>query len=306
MDALTQWLENVVGLPQGIIEKLLLSMLWLAVILVIRFVALTIVNRQTEHPRLRYNWRKGLSYTTSFIFLLVLGRIWLEAIDSLSTFLGLFSAGIAIALRDPIVNLAAWIFILWRKPFEVGDRIQIGEYSGDVIDLRIFQFAMLEIGNWVDADQSTGRIVQIPNGRVFNEMLANYSKGFQHIWHEIPVLVTFESDWQKAEEILSEIASSHGQDAVEQAAKELRASSNKLMIFYQSLTPIVWITVKDSGVLLTIRYLCGLKARRSTEAAIWRDILTRFAEHDNIDFAYPTTRFYRNDAEGKPGTRPPE
>ena len=67
---------------------------------------------------------------------------------------------------------------------------------------RIFMFTLMEIGNWVDADQSTGRVIHIPNGKVFKEVLANYSKGFQYIWNEIPVLVTFESNWKKAKEIL--------------------------------------------------------------------------------------------------------
>lgn len=110
----------------------------------------------------------------------------------------MLSAGIAIALKDPITDLAGWVFILWWKPFEVGDRIQLEDNAGDVIVIRIFQFTIIEIGNWVDADQSMGSILHIPNSKVFLEVLANYSIGFNYIWHEIGVLVTFESDWQKA------------------------------------------------------------------------------------------------------------
>jgi small-conductance mechanosensitive channel len=59
--------------------------------------------------------------------------------------------------------------------------------------------------------------------------------------------------------------------------------------------------VADSGVVLTLRYISDPRRRRSTAAAIWEEILTRFAEQDGIDFAYPTTRFYHNRVEGKPG-----
>ena len=76
----------------------------------------------------------------------------------MSTFLGLLSAGVAIALKDPLVNLAGWGFIVWRKPFGIGDRIQLGDSRGDVIDQRIFMFTLMEIGNWVDAERSTGRV----------------------------------------------------------------------------------------------------------------------------------------------------
>ena len=67
---------------------------------------------------------------------------------------------------------------------------------------------------------------------------------------------------------------------------------------------MVYTTVKDSGVLLTIRYLCDPRKRRGSEQEIWENILDAFAAHDTIDFAYPTQRFYSNDTEGKPGTRP--
>ncbi|MEM7392814.1 MAG: mechanosensitive ion channel family protein, partial [Verrucomicrobiota bacterium] len=66
---------------------------------------------------------------------------------------------------------------------------------------------------------------------------------------------------------------------------------------------IVWTSVADSGIVLTIRFLCHVRKRRSTSTNVWEEILRTFAEHDNIDFAYPTTRYYNNEIEGKMGTR---
>src|SRR6266446_8071652 len=77
--------------------------------------------------------------------------------------------------------------IFWRRPFDVGDRVEIAKHKGDVIDVHLFQFTLNEIGGWVDADQSTGRIVHIPNQQVFTEALANYDKGFKYVWNEVPV-----------------------------------------------------------------------------------------------------------------------
>ena len=76
------------------------------------------------------------------------------------------------------------------------------------------------------------------------------------------------------------------------------------MIFYSVLTPTVYTSVKDSGVMLTMRYLCDVRKRRTTEQLIWENVLDEFAKHSDIDFAYPTTRFYNNLGEGKPGTKP--
>ena len=162
----------------------------------IRFAILKIVWRFTEDPKSRYTWKRTVSFVIGFLTIILIASVWLKAIGQLGAFLGLLTAGLAIALKDLLTNIAGWMFILARKPFALGDRIQIGDHAGDVIDLRLFQFTLLEIGNWVDADQSTGRIIHIPNGTIFTQPQSNYSAGFKFIWNEIAVLVTFESDWQ--------------------------------------------------------------------------------------------------------------
>jgi small-conductance mechanosensitive channel len=197
-------------------------------------------------------------------------------------------------LKEPIENMAGWAFILLKRPFDVGDRIQIGKSKGDVIDQGVFCFTLMEVGEWVDAEQSTGRVLHVPNGSVFNETLANYGAGFQYIWHEIPVLITFESDWRKAEKSLLEIAERHGAELSEKAADKVRDAARKYMIFYQKLTPTVYTTVKDSGVLLTIRLLCEPRKRRNTEQSIWRDILDTFEKEKKINLAYNTMRIYKS------------
>jgi small-conductance mechanosensitive channel len=252
--------------------------------------------------KVHYQWRKISNTVFVILGFIIIGRIWYEGVQSIVTYLGLLSAGIAVALKDPISNLAGWLFIVSRKPFDVGDRIQLGEYAGDVIDLSAFQISLLEIGNWVDADQSTGRIVHIPNGKIFTHDLANYDKGFKYIWNEIPVLITFESNWQKAKKILLDIANNKGENISSAMERQIKRAAKKFMIYYQKLTPIVYTDVKDSGVQLTIRHLCETRKRRGFTEAIWEDILTEFAKHDDIDLAYPTTRFYKM-GENKPESK---
>ncbi|MGD8413009.1 MAG: mechanosensitive ion channel [Candidatus Latescibacterota bacterium] len=275
---------------------LVVGLLWLGRKLVLRAAL-----RKTDDAHTRYQWRKSTAYVAFLIGAVVAARIWFQGLGSLTTIIGLLSAGLAIALKDPLVNLAGWLFIVWRRPFEVGDRIEVGGVAGDVIDLRIFQFTLMEIGNWVHADQSTGRVIHVPNGKVFTDALANYSKGFQYIWDEVAVLVTFESNWEKAKEILREIATRHAEHLSGTAERRVREASMKFMIFYSKLTPIVYTSVEDCGVLLTLRYLTEPQERRGRLEAIWEDVLRAFAEQDDIDFAYPTRRFFFNAAEGKPG-----
>ncbi len=295
--------ENVSGLSEEAVHKLIVSALLLLVIFVLRGILSRIVAHRVTDIQRRYIVTKTIGYILGFVFLLGLGRIWFGGGGKLVAYFGILSAGLAIALQDPLTNLAGWVFITIRKPFVLGDRIQIGEHRGDVIDLRPFQFSIIEIGNWVDADQSTGRIIHIPNGLIFKEPQANYTAGFNFIWDEIGVMVTFESNWQDAKEILTRIVDKHTALQTKQAENEVRKAARKYLIFFQKLTPIVWTSVADSGVVLTMRYLCEPRRRRSTATMIWEEVLTEFAKRNDIDFAYPTTRFYDNAMEGKPEAR---
>jgi small-conductance mechanosensitive channel len=300
---LQSWIERTLGFGPDTQLKLLTSLVVIVLVATLQRLVLAVVSRRVQDVRARYRWRKTTTYFAVPIAILAVGRIWFVGFESLATYLGLLSAGVAIALKDPLVNMAAWGFILWRRPFDVGDRVQIGEHAGDVIDLRLFQFTLLEIGNWVDADQSTGRIIHIPNGKVFTEPLANYNKGFNYIWNELPVLITFESNWEQAKAILLDLAHRHAAHLTPGVESDIKRISQRFMIFYTALTPTVYTAVADSGVMLTIRYLCQPRERRGTAQALWEDILRAFASRDDIDLAYPTRRFYDNTAEGKPGAR---
>ncbi len=302
MQAVIEWLKTYSGLTfdRHVIETdLFQSILIILILSLVRLTIILIVNHETHAPHIRYWWRKTTTYLTVMLGVLLVGRTWLGGIESIATYLGLVSAGLAIALQGPITDLAAWMFLLIRRPFEVGDRIQIGEHAGDVIDIRIFQFAILEIGNWVHADQSTGRIIDIPNRKIFSEALANYTQGFEYIWNEIPVTITFESNWEKAKSILQEIADRHAEDTAETAARQVQRASRRFVIKYSKFTPIVYTKVETYGVSRTIRYLSAARRRRSTEQDIWEDIMHTLAQQPDINFAYPTQRFYYNQAEGQ-------
>ena len=296
-------LQETLGLSPETQAKLWASFLVILVLVLGRVIILRVVHRRTDNVRYRYHVRKISLYVVVLIGIVLVGRLWVKGFDNLTTYLGLLSAGVAIALQDPLANLAGWAFIIWRRPFEVGDRIQIGDHAGDVIDQRIFMFSLMEIRNWVDADQSTGRVIHIPNGKVFREALANFSAGFQYIWDEVPILVTFESDWKKAKQILLRIGDQHALHLGREAEERVKKAAKRFMIFYSKLTPIVYTSVRDCGVLLTVRYLCEPRQRRGTQQAIWESVLEEFARSPDIDFAYPTTRYYDNRTEGKPGAQ---
>ncbi len=293
------WVEQATGLGPEFQQRFFASILIIVVLSLVRTLVVHVIWKHTEKAHTRYRWNKTSVYISFVLGFILVGRLWLSGIDSITTFLGLVTAGLAIALQDLVKGIAGWVFVLWRQPFSVGDRIQIGQYRGDVVDIRVFKFTLMEIGNWVDADQSTGRVIHLPNSMILDEAIANYSRGFEYIWNEIPVLVTFESNWKKAKQILLDLSEKHGADLTTVAEERVKEASKRYMIFYTKLTPTVYTSVKDCGVMLTMRYLISPRKRRGSNQAIWEDILVKFSECTDIDFAYPTQRFFNNAIEGK-------
>jgi small-conductance mechanosensitive channel len=248
----------------------------------------------------RYRWAKYSSYAITILAIVVLAQVWFTAIRSVGVFLGLLSAGLAIALKDLVASLAGWFFILWRKPFDLGDRIQVGTHAGDVVDIRLFAFTIMEVGNWAASDQATGRMIHLPNSRVFTEPVANYTADFPFLWNEMPVLVTFESDWRRAKERLQEILDDVTGEMSKEAESRLTESSRLFLIHHGGLMPAVFTSVQESGVLLTGRYVTRPRERRTTSRAIWERVLDAFQDEPAIAFAYPTQRLRLDAPEGAP------
>ena len=279
--------------------KLIASFLAFFLFFIIRKALLTTAYKFVDDIKTRHQWRKVTSYISFTFIFIIIAQIWFKGIESIATYLGLVSAGIAIALKEPLANFTGWLYIIWKGPFDVGDRIQLGSQSGDIIDTNIFNFTVMEIGSWIDADDYTGRIIHVPNGLIFSETLANYGKGFKYIWNEIPVLITFESDWKKAKILLTDIVVDNSKIKLKNAEKTFNEATKTFMVKKPMLEPNVITKVEMSGVELTLRYLCEPRKRRDTEHKIWEDILNAFENHNNIDFAYPTERRFNNNIESK-------
>jgi len=248
----------------------------------------------------RHKARRTIAYMTQLVALVIVVVAWARAFD-LPLLIGLVSVGLALALQNVILCLAGWVKIVFRRPFDIGDRIQAGQHIGDVIDISLLHTYILEVGNWVDADQSTGRVAYIPNSVVFTQTVFNYTQGFPYIWHELPILVTFESDWRRAKMILEDLVTRQSSDMVDKVRTLIQRMKRNYPIRYAHLHPIVYTSVRDSGVLLTVRYLAEARERRQSEADLCEEILDAFAKEPSINFAYPTYRMT-----GRAGLGPPE
>ena len=269
-------------------------------------IAFRIISRKVEDVNRRHRARKAATYAATVVALLAVVLIWIEALPDidLTVIVSVTAAGLIIALADAILSVAGWLFILVRRPFSVGDRIRIGDLVGDVIDIRLFQTTLLEVGEWVSGEQSTFRLAHCPNNTLFRQPVWNYTSGFPFIWDELGVTVTFESDWRKARQIMLDRAVEGAQEAQLHAKSGLKELRKKYAIKYSTLTPAVYVTIADNGVKLTLRYLTGARERRTMQDNLSRGILENFEANGNINFAYPTYRIVKDPKTSAGSTEP--
>lgn len=282
--------SDYLGTSAAISENLVQTLFVIIGLVALRYLLIALVYRRSSSPAVHYNFKRYSTQIFVILGLLLVGKVWIEGFQSIATFLGLLSVGLALALRELLTGLAGWVYIIVRQPFEMGDRIEVAGVKGDIIDKRMFTFSVIEVGNRVDAEQSTGRIIHIPNSKVFTDTVANYTSGFPFIWHEVAVVLSFGSNVKKARDILSEITNAHAAEFVDEAEAALKHAQESFMLKFTIFTPAVYVSATENGIKLTSRYLCPVRKTRNTEQAIVLDLIERYQAEKDIDYAFRTMR----------------
>jgi len=125
----------------------------------------------------------------------------------------------------------------------------------------------------------------MPNGVVFSQPVINYDTGFKYIWNEITVTISFNSNWQRAREIILASTQQHCMQVTAAIEKEIKLAVSKYYIIDSKLQPDVFVSIADNGISLIARYLTEVRSRRATSEAIQTDILTEFAKTSDLTFA---------------------
>ena len=268
---------------------LVLSGAVLVIAFVLTKVGQRLAVRYLEEPERRYRTSKMISRSATLVVILALVLIWSPRPEAAVALLTIVGAGLAIAMREALLSLVGWIVLVIRSPYRHGDRIEVNGIRGDVIDVRLLHSTLMEVGGWVGADQSTGRLVDFPNAWIFLHGVYNYSRGFGFIWNELAFTVTFRSDWEAARDLMLARAEETSNIVAQQAKRQIRRMSRDYLVHYGILTPFVYVQITERGVRLTLRYLCEVRKRRGTAHALTISLLEDFRKHGGIEFAYPRT-----------------
>lgn len=221
-----------------------------------------IVARQIKESKTRYSFRKTVSILYFVVLLLALIRIWVEHTQTLLVSYGLVAAGIAIALQDFFKNFVGGVIIFVTGIYRVGDRIEINQKVGDVIDIGILYTTLLELKEWVAGDQATGRLTIIPNGYVLSGTINNYTKDNNFIWDELAIPITYDSDWKEAVTTIQRIVGNETKSMANQAEQEIMELAEKYYLSIRAVEPVVYLTLTDNWITYNIRYITDVRHRR--------------------------------------------
>jgi small-conductance mechanosensitive channel len=287
----------------GVIEEIIILLLTAVALYAISRLTRRGIDSHIEDINKRHQLRKVVTYVFWIALITVAISLFAErlALADIGTILGLVAAAVTIALADVVRSLAGWIYVNSRRGIEIGSRVEVDGVIGDVIDIGMLKTTLLEVGKpLVHALQSTGRIVTVPNSVFLNKNVIASATVNPLVWQEIQVLVTFESDWKRAREIMQEVAKQFYDEIVPDLKAGFAKLEQEFAFRLGSTAPIVYTEIADSGVLLTLRNLTPVRRRRSMTDRISGEILDRFAAEPNMDFAYPTYRIYRPGLEAEP------
>ncbi len=210
----------------------------------------------------RYVFMFSIGGVIVFLFSDVFGLIGL----SLTFIVTLMGWGI----RNPVTNLAAWLLIILKRPYQIGDRVILGGTIGDVENISVMYTQMEQVGGTIGGEEKSGRSVLIPNQHLFRWNVINYTRDEKYILDEVIIRLTYRSDIRRAEQIMCEQAAEVTADIVAETGE----------------TPYVLFEFIPSGVVGKLRYRVVAVKRQSTSTLIVERISKAFMQAGGIEFAY--------------------
>ena len=230
-------------------------------------------------------YKKNTSLSINILSAIVIIPIWMGENENILTFLGIFSAGLAFAFRDVVASFMGWLIINSQKPFQIGDRIRLGEIIGDVLAVDWFYTTIIEVIEDENKTygQSTGKISHIPNIKVLTDELVNETNSFPFTWNELEINLTLKSNWKKAKDILMSIANDKAGDVEQEAKDALEIASKTFPIYYENLSHTIYTSMEPGMICLKLRLICKARNYRNLKHVLIEDILEEFSKHEDIE-----------------------
>jgi small-conductance mechanosensitive channel len=251
---------GLLGIYRSLLQRLSMAGFVIFIVFILTRIIESVVAKRSHTKKVHYNLVRLIRLLSvcaaAFILATFLFAKWYTAAVSL----GLVSLILGFALQTPISSLIGWFYIVIRTPYRIGDRIQIGEFTGDVVEISYLDTTLWEFhGDYLSNDVPSGRLIRFPNTMVLQSEVYNYSwKRFPYIWNEIPFHIAYESDFDYVEKTIKEVATRElGDDMKDtiQKFKELVEATPVDELEIKEYPFVVFRTNANTWVEVSVTYL---------------------------------------------------
>ncbi|MBQ0732758.1 mechanosensitive ion channel family protein [Aquimarina celericrescens] len=260
LEQINQWIND-----HPVSSNIIKYIVWAVFILLTIAFLRRFLRKKLPDTRIRYRSQKGVEFFGYVLLIIITISFFTGSIKDFALAIGLLTAGITITLQELILSVAGSFYIFFVGVYKPGDRIEINNIKGDVIDIDSIYTTMMEIGEWVSSDNYSGRIVKLSNAFVFKGPVYNYSKDFPFVWDEFNIPIRYESDIELAKTIVVKAASETLSEYVSKSISEWKQVVNKYYIENAQVEPTLAITMTDNWVQFNLRYIVDYKKRRYTK-----------------------------------------
>lgn len=257
---ISQWLQE-----HPVSADIIKYLIWAVFILLAIAFLRRLLRKKLPDTGIRYKSQKAVEFFGYILLIIITISFFTGSIKDFALAIGLLTAGITITLQELILSIAGSFYIFFVGVYKPGDRIEINNIKGDVIDIDSIYTTMMEIGEWVSSDNYSGRIVKLSNAFVFKGPVYNYSKDFPFVWDEFNLPIRYGSDVELAKSIVVRIASETLSEYVSKSIAEWNKVVNKYYIENAQVDPTLAITMTDNWIQFNLRYIVDYKKRRYTK-----------------------------------------
>lgn len=259
-------------LIEDFISSLIFYVLNITILFCVFFILKKVAHLFLKEKHSIYKFRKILTFIFYIVLIILTLVLVAQHSKHLTLFIGIVGAGIAFALQEVVLSIAGFISIFASNLFKIGDRIRIGEKIGDVIDIGITKTTLMEIGGWVTSDNYSGRIIQVPNSKIYQESVSNYSSDFPFLWDEIKLPIKYGSDLELTEEIILKTAKEILGEYTNASKSSWANIVEKYAVENAKAEPDVTYVLTDNWVEFELRYIVDYKKRRKVKHILSREI----------------------------------
>lgn len=253
--------------------------------LILGYIASKIIKDPTIRKIIHYLIFAAAAVSIFFIFQ--------ENLVAVGISLGIIAVAFTLIFQSPILNLVGWIYITMGRVYKEGDRIRVGNYKGDVVDINPMRTKIFEIGGeFTTSDLPSGRVITLPNSLLLSEPVSNFTKDVPYVWVDIPFDLTYETDFEFVKEEIGKIIRKRLEDQLETIQEKYEKAVKTYHIKDEPFIDISFnLTPAGSWIEFRVTFPVDPKEQHIITTEITEEILKMFNQYpDKVKFPMGRSR----------------